>query len=733
MSVPECFHHVGVLRTGKYYKNLSNHQFTGVEKDFICLEAAKRKNDELLIDPFPILPIYPKTFTGAILERYRINGNKFRSWQRSILKGKHNRDGNPIGRPLSVDKISRDVIKRTIISAEKDVHPLRIQQTHDLFIQERIETLKRQKLEPHMHVIDKYNTSISSATVTSIKRRPDMRIFDRVPQDLTEARLLALKCYRLAYITMCFIWGLCRHLPPANKWNADCTTFECRPSGSGKFVCVVREKGDGSQVDFMFLLDIFSKYSITMKVTSVSSSGELNLLVKYFGLGNAAGNIGPTVLIVAIKDMPDDQLFVKEVIGLTSTSTVGDRGWLYFCKTKGGTASMWRHWFTNVCIPTIKNAADVLDIKDEQGIRYRSFLSTDGEACILNEAFDETVLHGFKDASIDYLKLGPSSTSSWQPWDVCDLFRGTKSGMAKVVREGTEVEDDLLRRSLTNYFTDFHLHYPDVSMSHNFKKKIIYSTMLIVYTLKKYLRPHQMTIGFIRSGNTLRMVVDTNNILIGQHVEGEFIHGKESVDCEAMMAKCRDPEIPHSEHVHAMALREHCADYGLEKGMISEEFLDELGIYSTPGSINRDMLTECRQHAFLVTHQESIARHRETILNRSKKQKDSSKDAEQKRRKADLAIVEKMQAAQARKLQKEIQRGIEKERFAALSPEEQKREREGARAAAVERRKLKEAEKQEKFEAARARLARGDEKVSAVPLFEIVDENSIPGNIYHNI
>ena len=126
------------------------------------------------------------------------------------------------------------------------------------------------------------------------------------------------------------------------------------------------------------ILHIIPYSKINNKVTSVNSSGELNLLVKYFGLGNAAGNIGPTVLIVAIKDMPDGQFFVQEVTGLTSTSIVGDRGWLYFCNTKGGTASMWRHWITNICIPTIRNASEVLDIRDEMGFRYRSFLSTEG-------------------------------------------------------------------------------------------------------------------------------------------------------------------------------------------------------------------------------------------------------------------------------------------------------------------------------------------------------------------
>ena len=81
MSVPECFEHIGVLRTGKYYKDLSRHTFTGSEKDFTRLEAKKSTNEDLLIDPFLVPPRNPETFTGMILKRYKIGSEKFESWQ----------------------------------------------------------------------------------------------------------------------------------------------------------------------------------------------------------------------------------------------------------------------------------------------------------------------------------------------------------------------------------------------------------------------------------------------------------------------------------------------------------------------------------------------------------------------------------------------------------------------------------------------------------------------------
>ena len=80
------------------------------------------------------------------------------------------------------------------------------------------------------------------------------------------------------------------------------------------------------------------------------------------------------------------------------------------CKTRGGNALMWRHYFTYVLILEIKLVSTMHKMKTDEGLPMRQLLSTNGEACILNEAFDPEVLVAFKDALIDYLKLGPSST-----------------------------------------------------------------------------------------------------------------------------------------------------------------------------------------------------------------------------------------------------------------------------------------------------------------------------------
>ena len=67
-------------------------------------------------------------------------------------------------------------------------------------------------------------------------------------------------------------------------------------------------------------------------------------------------------------------------------------------------------------------------LQDANGELCRNFFTTDGEACILNQAFDEEVLAAFAQAKIDYMKLGPSSTKVQQDWDG-PIFRAIKACM----------------------------------------------------------------------------------------------------------------------------------------------------------------------------------------------------------------------------------------------------------------------------------------------------------------
>ena len=82
---------------------------------------------------------------------------------------------------------------------------------------------------------------------------------------------------------------------------------------------------------------------------------------------------------------------------------------------------------------------------------------------------------------------------------------------------------------------------------------------------------------------------------------GHLGEGVETIDCDVMMSHCYDSEVTAEDTAGAL-----CAAHVMEHGYISEDYLDELGFYATPGSNLRDDLIECRRHAFIAIHSETV-------------------------------------------------------------------------------------------------------------------------------
>ena len=71
-------------------------------------------------------------------------------------------------------------------------------------------------------------------------------------------------------------------------------------------------------------------------VASSTIPDNLNILVKWFGLNNAGGESGPSVLVFAVPSMTEGTYFSAEVPALASTSFIDETGVIFFSKTRGG-------------------------------------------------------------------------------------------------------------------------------------------------------------------------------------------------------------------------------------------------------------------------------------------------------------------------------------------------------------------------------------------------------------
>lgn len=237
------------------------------------------------------------------------------------------------GRPSVLDSIGRNAIVTTVKKSTADRNALPREATLQLINKAVIDTKKRQ---------GKRGADASGEISKNTRRRvfEDLKIKSVVPQFLIDARRKACERIRLSYIWGCLLLAYSGHLLAEHKWNADATTIAVSESLTGSLVCAIQDHQDKTPI------------------SSSTIRHSLNVSVKWFGLNNAVGESGPLVLIYAVPTMPEDTFYATKVKGLASTSAIGETGWVYFSKTRGGCAAMWVHYYLNVTIPTMKLSND---------------------------------------------------------------------------------------------------------------------------------------------------------------------------------------------------------------------------------------------------------------------------------------------------------------------------------------------------------------------------------------
>ena len=322
-TIPQVFAFCN-LRNRFVYRNLSNQSSSIDEKTFLGSEAAGQSS--LLTWP-------DESFTVSlrISKRYSLPEATVRGWKDKVANSIP--ITNKTGRPLALDEVAIEKLNGILESrrAARNAVPLA----------ETLSLIGTCVTETHMRMGKRDASAVSTCCVTTQKRIfRDLNIVKRKPQILTEARLKALRCPRLSYIWGCVCMAYSASLFAENKWNAGATTIVVNESGTGALVCIIKDQDNHEPV------------------TSSSLPNNLNLLIKWFALNNAGGEAGPLVLMIAVPSMEENTFFAIQVLSMGSTTFIGERGWLYFSKTRGGCSSMWIHYYTHVTIPTIKLSND---------------------------------------------------------------------------------------------------------------------------------------------------------------------------------------------------------------------------------------------------------------------------------------------------------------------------------------------------------------------------------------
>lgn len=185
---------------------------------------------------------------------------------------------------------------------------------------------KRSKLKQG-HVIHLDWVKLDESTVRSFRLNHKISLNHKVDDLNTEARNDACSCPRMSYVVFLILWVFPRFLPGASKWNADATTYVFNALLQGSKYGVLSPDSDWREpekdaIETAAADDDTASDGVPQanskkrkhgKVQCNRNSNQLPFAIKNMHLCNAAGEIGRPCLVVAVKNMPADTFFVREV------------------------------------------------------------------------------------------------------------------------------------------------------------------------------------------------------------------------------------------------------------------------------------------------------------------------------------------------------------------------------------------------------------------------------------
>jgi hypothetical protein len=479
-------------------------------------------------------------------------------------------------------------------------------------------------------------------------------------QTETLARWTALLCVRLAVQMAVMVEYIFGHLPSECKWNVDASTMIIEDDGKGATMYRVVTSGEADEYEALKLKD---------PLTSTRFQTGLDMGLKTMCLGNANGDFGTMVLIIAVPNLPPGRFYRAKVQGLVYGSDQSKYGHVYFAATRcmtglpeditatvdsqGRPCNGWSDYFINIFSEDIKYYSDAYDtINPETGERFENASIIDGERCVDQHLLNPAVFEKLDRYKITMAKGRPSGTKLDNSLDQCTNFRDKNIGLAHCVKHGINTHNDRLYAELTEAFKGMRAAYPENTMSAAHEKKAIEGSMRYVYVCKgKWVTGAKLVHGFERCMQSRPPGSTLLRPILG--------HENSTVDAYGIIRKLcytsiTDPEMDHVlENFNPML-----AIQGVN-GRVTNAVMDTLNICKLPDGEHkdRDYLTFCQQGPMVITHAETRAREI-AWGNRKEVAKVASERA-----KAEALI-----AKNAEKVAKEAADKVEKERLKAMTP-----------------------------------------------------------------
>jgi hypothetical protein len=157
---------------------------------------------------------------------------------------------------------------------------------------------------------------------------------------------------------------------------------------------------------------------------TLTENAGLDQAIKWFMLCNAAGIMGIDVFVIADSSMNEDEFKFYEVFGLSHSTMIGSKGYLYVSKTRCGNIQFFNWYMTTIVIPFTEQCRQYV-LPAERNESF--YLIADGEEVQIEPLESDNICNSMNEANIDFVK-GPASCTGTigNACDRCNIFKASK-------------------------------------------------------------------------------------------------------------------------------------------------------------------------------------------------------------------------------------------------------------------------------------------------------------------
>ena len=256
--------------------------------------------------------------------------------------------------------------------------------------------------------------SLSKNTLTALRKR--LKATEVIARLLKPTREAAESDPR-NFVSLAVAYKvLHKDVDPQLIFNFDATQFKVATK-QGKVIIIREELPKGKQVK-----------------TKADQGVGMAFFVKYFAIANAAGILGPPVLLVQDKNLDSEAFYHYEMPGGGIGGGPEDMAYVCVCKTRAGNDAFFRFFVEKVLFRFITHIRETYThlnghASQQAGKPLRAVVSCDGESKQLSELLKEgdgTLRALAHELNICFLKLPASLSGKLQPCDVMALFMTTR-------------------------------------------------------------------------------------------------------------------------------------------------------------------------------------------------------------------------------------------------------------------------------------------------------------------